>query len=105
MLQNEDVEAEFRFLTTEEGGRKTPTKSGYRPDHLIKPDYLTCGRHTYYEKEWVALGETVLGTIKFIDPPSYRHSLEVGQRISFQEGARIVGYAKIIQIFNEDLKR
>lgn len=101
----EDVEAKIRFLTTAEGGRKTAVRSGYRPDHLIKADYLTCGRHTYYDKEWVELGETVRGTIKFIDPESYPHTLSVGQKIAFQEGKKIVGYAEITHIYNKLLQK
>ncbi|MGY3777123.1 hypothetical protein [Isobaculum melis] len=101
---SEDIEAKIRFLTTTEGGRKTPVRSGYRPDHLVKENYLTCGRHTY-PKEWVELGTTILGTIKFIDPESYPNSLSIGQKLSFQEGNKIVGYAEITRIYNKLLKK
>jgi elongation factor Tu len=100
-----DVEAEITFLPTAEGGRTTPALSGYRPNHKIKTDYLTSGVHYYYDREEVAPGETALGTITFITPEAYPHSLRVGQEIEIQEGARVYGRAKITKIFNPLLEK
>jgi elongation factor Tu len=44
--------------------------------------------------------ETTLGTITFITPEAYPHCLWTGKIINIQEGARIVGTAKIIKINN-----
>ena len=74
--------------------------SGYRPDHLIKDDYLTCGVHIYYKDGLVMPNETVSGTITFIAPETCSHSLWIGKIINIQEGARIVGTAEIIKIHN-----
>ncbi|MEI6100469.1 MAG: hypothetical protein WCP73_01410 [Eubacteriales bacterium] len=100
-----DVEAVISFLKTEEGGRKTPCANGYRPAHLVKDDYLTTGVHQYYEKDLVAPGETVIGTIAFITPEIYPHCLWIGKILKIQEASKIVGYAKITKIFNELLFR
>jgi len=70
---------------------------------LVKDDYLTTGIHQYYDREKVELGETVLGTITFINPEAYPECLWVGKRISIQEASHIVGYAEITKIFNETL--
>ncbi len=96
MNRTPDVEVEFRF----NGTRKNPVMSGYRPDHLIKDDYLTCGVHNYYKEGLVMPNETTLGTIIFITPEAYPHCLWTGKIINIQEGARIVGTAKIIKINN-----
>lgn len=91
-----DVEVEFIF----NGTKKNPVVSGYRPDHLIKDNYLTCGVHNYHKDGLVMPDESVLGTITFITPEVYPHCLWIGKEINIQEGARIVGTAKIISIHN-----
>ena len=47
-----DVEVKFEFNMK----RKTPAKSGYRPDHLVKDDYMTTGVHQYFTVDQVAPG-------------------------------------------------
>lgn len=96
-----DVEVLFTFLKTEEGGRKYPCCSGYRPDHLIKDDYLTTGVHQYKDKIKVLPGESAIGTITFITPEAYPHCLWEGKIINIQEGSRIVGLAKVTKIYND----
>ena len=75
-----DIEAKITFLKSEEGGRKNPVYTGYRPAHLVKDDYLTTGVHHYYDKEKVELGEMVLGTITFITPEAYPNCIWVGKK-------------------------
>ena len=91
-----DVKVLFEFI----GVRKNPTISGYRPDHLIKDDYLTCGVHEYFDVEKVMPDGKAYGTITFMSPNVYPACLWVGKRINIQEGNRIVGYATIIEIYN-----
>lgn len=83
--------------------REEPVYSGYRPAHLIG-NYLTTGIHEYFNTNILKNGETVEGTISFISPEYYPHSLKVGMRLIFQEGSRITGYAEILEIYNELLK-
>ena len=91
-----DVEVLFEFNDT----RKHPVADGYRPDHLIKEDYLTCGVHHYYNVNTVAPNGSAKGTIIFMDPTAYPHCLWIGKKINIQEGARVVGYAKVLKILN-----
>ena len=56
----------FQFKT-EDGGRYSPINSGYRPNHLVRENYLTSGVH-YYDREKVLPGELVIGTRTFITP-------------------------------------
>lgn len=98
-----DIKAEITFLTSAEGGRTRPTYSGYRPAHLVKDNYLTTGMHDY-EKDEVQPGETVIGTIRFLSPEAYPKSLWLEKIIPIQEGSRVVGFAKVIEIYNEILR-
>ena len=78
--------------------------NGYHPAHLIS-NYLTTGVHEYFNTNILRNGETVEGTITFISPEYYPHSLKIGMRLTFQEGSRITGYAEILEIYNELLKK
>lgn len=91
-----DVRVIFRF----NGMRKTPVHDGYRPDHLIKKNYLTCGVHHYDGAEQVQPNTSASGTITFIAPEHYPHCLWIGKIVNIQEGARIVGTAEITEIMN-----
>lgn len=95
-----DVEAIFEF----NGTRKNPANDGYRPAHLVTDTYLTTGIHHYYGAESVPPDGTARGTITFLSPEAYPHCLWIGKKISIQEGAHIVGYATITQIFNPLLR-
>src|SRR5690242_14723577 len=99
-----DVEATIRLLSTAEGGRKTPVVPGYRPNHLVREDYLTTGIHDYLDADSVQPGATATATITFVTPEVYPASLWIGKVINVQEGGHIVGYATITKIFNEVLR-
>ena len=84
--------------------RKNPAKDGYRPAHLVTDSYLTTGLHHYYNVKSVPPNGIAKGTITFLTPEVYPHCLWIGKRICIQEGARVVGYATIINIFNPLLR-
>ena len=88
-----DIEAKITFLKAEEGGRATPVYTGYRPAHLVKEDYLTTGTHHYYDKDKVEIGETVLGTITFINTRSVNKIIE-----GFINIRRISSFSKLLNI-------
>ena len=95
-----DVEAIFEF----NGTRKTPVANGYRPAHRVTEDYLTTGVHQYYTVDVVPPNGTAKGTITFLSPTAYPNCLWIGKRIHIQEGARVVGYATITEIYNPILQ-
>lgn len=84
--------------------RKNPVFSGYRPAHNIG-GYLTTGVHHYLHTSELKCGETAEGTISFITSEAYPHSLEDGMRLAFLEGKRETGYADILEIYNDLLKK
>ncbi len=96
-----DVEVYFQF----NGTKNKPISNDYRPAHLIKPKYLTTGVHHYYDKSTLRPNEFATGTITFITPEAYPHSLREGQKIKIQEGSKNVGHATILKIFNPILKQ
>lgn len=82
-----------------------PAFSGYRPNHLVLPDYLTSGHHEYKDKEAVLPGESAVTEIWFLAPDQYPQSMYEGKEIRIQEGSRLVGHAKVLRVLNEILKR
>ncbi len=101
-----DFIAELRYLTTEEGGRKTPAKSGYRPQIKFDFDEMqTSGQQTFINKEFVNPGENVKAKIKILSPDHFANTLTEGIEFEFREGATIIGKGKIEYIVNEKLEK
>ena len=101
-----DFIAELQYLTTEQGGRKTPAKSGYRPQ--VKFDFnemQTSGQQTFINKELVNPGENVKAKIKILSPDYFAHTLTEGMEFEFREGPTIIGTGKIEYIVNEKLEK
>lgn len=101
MNRTPDVEVIFEF----NGTRTNPAADGYRPAHCIAGNYLTTGVHHYYQMNEVPTNGIAKGTITFLSPEAYPHSLWIGKKIGIQEGARVVGYATITKIFNPLLRK
>ena len=101
-----DFIAELEFLTSEQGGRKTPAHSNYRPHIEFDnyPEYLTSGNQTYIDKEIVEPEEKVKAEIAILGTEYFSKRLYENLEFKFCEGSRIIGYGKIIKIINPDLK-
>lgn len=99
------IEAEVTFLETEAGGKNCAVCSGYRPNHLVREDYLTSGVHQYLDKEWVQPGETARANIWFITPEVYPNTMWVGRVFNLQEASWVVGSVKVLSVYNEILKK
>ena len=96
-----DAEVTFRF----NGTRRGPMADGYRPAHRIREDYLTTGVHRYFDVREVAPDGTARGTITFITPEAYPHTLWEGKTIDICEGERVVGTATVEKVLNPILNR
>ena len=101
-----DFIAELEFLTSEQGGRNTPSHSNYRPHIEFDnyPEYLTSGNQTYIGKQVVEPGEKVKAEIAILGTEYFSKRLYENLKFKFCEGSRTIGYGKIIEIINPDLK-
>lgn len=77
--------------------------SGYRPAYLIG-NYMTTGLTEFIGQNMLEENRTAEGMITFIMPEAHPNSLKIGMKIVFREGARVMGYADILEIYNENLK-
>ena len=91
------VEAEISFLSTEEGGRKTPVKSGYRPNHFF-------GEFGYMGaiilEEPLNPGESRNVKVAFLDVKELREELAIGKEWRIQEGGFLVGKGIILKLLS-----
>ncbi len=81
-------EGELRLLATEEGGRRSPVSSGYRPTALLDGE-----RHEvaiYFDGAPIRPGAMTPVTVIPMRIDFWRR-LEVGERITVVEGKRAIG--------------
>lgn len=100
-----DFIAELSFLTSEQGGRKSPAHSGYRPHIEFNnyPEYKTSGSQTYIGKDTASPGETIHAEISILGTAYFSKRLYVNLEFKFCEGSHIIGFGKIIKIVNSNL--
>ena len=104
--ENSDADfiATLSYKTTEEGGRKTYAKSGYRPQIKFNfDDMCTSGQQTFIEREIVFPGDTVNAEIILLSAEYFEGKLRVGMKFEFMEGKTIIGTGEIIRIVNNKL--
>lgn len=100
-----DFIAQLTFRTTAEGGRKTPARSGYRPQAKFSFDKMvTSGIQTYIGTDTVFPGDTVEAQIKILGTDYFAGRLTEGMAFDFCEGPVIIGTGIIKTIVNESLK-
>lgn len=100
-----DFIATLTYKTTEQGGRKTPAKSGFRPQ--IKFDFEemhTSGQQTFIERELVFPGDVVNAEIIILSVEYFENKLKEGMRFDFIDGETIIGTGQIVHIVNPRLK-
>jgi len=101
-----DFIAELQYLTIEQGGRKTPANSGYRPQ--VKFDFSeiqTSGQQTFIDKETVYPGDKVYAKIKILSPDYFVDCLTTGTNFEFREGGTVIGTGQIKYVVNDKLKK
>ncbi len=103
---NADFIATLTYKTTEQGGRKTPAKSGYRPQVKFDFDEMqTSGQQTFINRELVFPGDTVEAEIKILSVEHFANKLTEKMKFEFREGATVIGKGIIKHIINGKLKK
>jgi translation elongation factor EF-Tu-like GTPase len=94
----------LKYRTTEEGGRTTPARSGYRPQLKFSFEEIqTSAQQVFVDKEAVYPGDTVKAEITMTSPAIFIGRLVCGEVFEFREGARIIGTGQIIEILDTEL--
>lgn len=87
-----DFIATLTYKTTEQGGRKTAAKTGYRPQVKFDFDEMqTSGQQTFIDRELVFPGGTVEAEIKILSVDHFVNRLKEKMQFEFREGATVIG--------------
>ena len=101
-----DFIASLTYLTSEEGGRKTPVISGYRPGIKFEfSDMQTSGGQTFIDRNIVYPGDTVEAEINIISVDYFAGQLKEKMNFDFREGPNIIGTGQIKHILNAKLRQ
>lgn len=93
----------LNFISEKEGGRKTPTSSGYRTE--IKFPFNTetiLGENHFIDADLVFSGDTINAEITIIDFEKINGKLYNGLDFDFYEGEFLMGKGVITKILNTD---
>ena len=89
---------------TDNGGRKSGFKSGYRPNHVFELPADLRNLKTYIgdiqfdDQELIEPGETKIVTVRFLKTPKIEKYINVGQKWLINEAARTLGFGEILEI-------
>ena len=106
-MQKDDliiVKATVTMKTTEECGRQSGFKSGYRPNHVFElPNDLKniktyIGDIQFDDQELIEPGETKIVTVRFLKMPQVEKYIKVGQKWFINEASRTLGFGEIIEV-------
>ena len=98
------VKAKISMKTTEDGGRKSGFKSGYRPNHVFElPDDLRnlkayIGDIQFDDQELIEPGETKIVTVRFLKMPQIEKYIKIGQKWFINEAAKTLGIGEILEV-------
>jgi elongation factor Tu len=96
------VRAEVRLLPTSESGRTAPVKGSYRPNHNFfnnDTDGMTVGFIDLPAEVELHPGEKI-EPITFWDWPGLEGQIYPGREWRIQEGAKLVGIGKVLEVLS-----
>ena len=93
---NYHVKASVTFYPTDQGGRKQPVWSGYRPQIFYK-DRDWCGILTFVTKEVVFPGDTVITWITFLTPENHQGITKL-MPFLVREGPFEIGKGTVLEV-------
>jgi translation elongation factor EF-Tu-like GTPase len=97
MAYAKDIEVEMTFLTSEEGGRRTPARQGYRPQFYYDGHDWDAA-HTYIGTDEVLPGQTVRAYLSFLSPDLQVGRINPGLEFLIREGSRTVARGRVLQV-------
>lgn len=92
-----EISAKIYILRSEEGGRKTPIFTGYRPA-VYFGDRQTDGIIRFNDQEKPTLGSEYIVTIALIHPEHVGDALKKGAAFSFKEGSKVVVRGNVLEV-------
>jgi elongation factor Tu len=98
------VLARISVVPPEQGGRKGPFTTNFRPNHNFGgPDHriFYIGQVEVPEGTWIHPGETRDLPVTFWNVKGIRELLQVGRNWRIQEGGRLIANAEVLSLLHE----
>lgn len=97
-----DIIAEIKFFSTEQGGRESPVpQERYGCIFTYQNENFSCFPIIPDSKE-ICPGDEVILEIKFLYPNLIKQNLKVGDKFTLRE-ARVIAEGKVIKVFEDEL--
>jgi len=99
-----EVKSIIRLIKTENGGRKTPIKNGYRPDHVFEYEKSGIVKYAYIgdiqlgDLEELNPGEEAKAIVRFLTHQPIEQHLKIGNKWWIHEGRNKIGTCEILKI-------
>lgn len=95
------VKATLKLLTTDESGRLTPVRTGYRPNHVFEyKDKMVVqsfiGEIQFDGIAEIQPGEEYAVTVNFLRVPEILQYIAINRQWWIHEGRRVVGTGEIV---------
>ncbi len=105
MFARKEIDFIAKLVYKKEGGRTSPTYSGYRPHIEFEgiPERPTSGQQVFKYKKKVCPGDTVIAEITILSHQYMEGKLFEGQKFIFCEGSVKIGDGVINEIINKKL--
>jgi len=97
----DEYQPDFMGLVSLNSDRGWPITSGVRPAHQVTPEILTSGEQIFFENDILMPGESARAYIKLLSPEHYPHCLSIGGEININEGSKVIGRVKVLEVYNE----
>src|SRR4029079_18089155 len=92
-----DIEAALTFLWPNEGGRSSPTRTGYR-GQLFYDDHDWDAIYEFPDTAVVNPGDSVRAYLTLLFPAAHEGRLTPDKEIEIREGSRIVARGRVTEV-------
>jgi len=97
-----DIKAKINLLSSEDGGRATAAKNGYRPQFFYDQEHWDAAIELIDKKE-IYPGDSAEVYFQFTKPKIHVNRLQVGKKFQLKEGSLTVAEGEVTEIL--DLKK
>lgn len=98
-ISNLEFLAELDFLTTEQGGRRSPVFSGYRGQFHYN-DWDCLASYDFQNKDQVNPGDKVVAKVDLAFREIHEKNINKGFKFKIREGARVVAERIVKEVLN-----
>lgn len=95
------IRAKVTFIAPEQGGRRTPARSGTRSDLKVQGLFTSCIIHGETAEQVFDFGVEYEVVLELLFGDRYKNAIRVGMEVQLNEGSRMVGYGTVEAIVNQ----